>query len=112
MDYSITKDVLAPLEKLGVTKIIVMFSGGGDSGQIDTIAYFTGKTDVTYDFAEVKRWQNGELVVVSTPKYDLPPVGKKTTWKGHRDETTKELSLIHISEPTRPERIGGGGVWG
>ena len=21
------------------------------------------------------------------------------------------LSLIHISEPTRPERIGGGGVW-
>ena len=22
------------------------------------------------------------------------------------------LSLIHISEPTRPERIGGGGVWG
>ena len=25
-------------------------------------------------------------------------------------ETT--LSLIHISEPTRPERIGYGGVWG
>ena len=26
--------------------------------------------------------------------------------------TTPHLSLIHISEPTRPERIGGGGVGG
>ena len=25
--------------------------------------------------------------------------------------TLYDLSLIHISEPTRPERIGGAGVW-
>ena len=90
MDYSITKDVLAPLEKLGVTKISVIFSGSGDSGQIECISYFAGEADVTYDFVEQKRWQNGELVVVKTPKYDIPPVGKKSQWKGHRDETTNE----------------------
>ena len=27
------------------------------------------------------------------------------------DDLILELSLIHISEPTRPERIGYGGVW-
>ena len=29
----------------------------------------------------------------------------------HIEDAEDELSLIHISEPTRPERIGGGGGW-
>ena len=90
MDYSITKDVLFPLGELGVTQITVMFSGGGDSGQIDGIYCSSGEANVTYDFMEEKRWQGGKFVVVKTPKYDIPPVGKKTIWKGRPDEKTGE----------------------
>ena len=34
----------------------------------------------------------------------------KLAEQNHKGKGIK-LSLIHISEPTRPERIGGGGVW-
>ena len=36
---------------------------------------------------------------------------ERLTHRGSVLDALMGLSLIHISEPTRPERIGGGGVW-
>lgn len=105
MDYSITKDALAPLGKLGVTKICVNFSGSGDSGQIDYITYHAGEANVTYDFQAEKQWQKNKYVVVKTPKHDLPPVGKKTIWKGRRDEETNEWVREEVEVDVSVEEV-------
>ena len=46
----------------------------------------------------------GDMFIVPTNKSAWHPLGD-------RIGATMVLSLIHISEPTRPERIGFGGVW-
>ena len=67
------------------------------------------------------RWAEGPVYVPSAQHLVFSDIPNDTTLR--YDERTgsvdvfespafNALSLIHISEPTRPERIGGGGVCG
>ena len=64
-------------------------------------------SDLGYKGIQIPTWE--------TFLIDLDKAAESQTYcdelKGKINSYGLELSLIHISEPTRPERIGGGGVW-
>ena len=105
MPYDIHEDVLFPLAKLGVTRIEVDFSGGGDSGQINGIEYYNGdQQKITDDFVPKQKYVSGTgWVTVSEPKHKLPPVGTQTKRKGVRDEETGKYSHKEVEVPVTVE---------
>ena len=58
---------------------------------------------------EVKT-QNTEMAGL-VERFTESPTDAKDLMDRLKRLEAENLSLIHISEPTRPERIGGGGVW-
>lgn len=97
MLYNIHEDVLSPLAKLGVTRIEVEFSGGGDSGQINGIDYYDSDKRVTDDFVPKQKYVTGSgWVTVSEPKHKLPPVGTQTKLRSVRDNETGKYSQEEV----------------
>ena len=102
-----------------------------DSGDIQSVEHLRAIVEVAKQTPMIRHWAPTKelkmlrayiksggtipanlIIRASSPMIDQPPV------KGHANTSTVSssvdtlyLSLIHISEPTRPERIGDGGLW-
>lgn len=63
------KKALAAIEAAGIDCVVVVFSGGGDSGQIDAILYYKGKENVTKDYVATRTsfYTDGVHTYVDTP---------------------------------------------
>ena len=95
--------------------------------RIQNIIQKTKKSDQkrVIQFENIKIDLNKQLIIKKNTEYKINNTEKKILEKminnpgktfsrediGILTELDKELSLIHISEPTRPERIGYSGLW-
>ena len=88
----------------GVVKILVEFSGGGDSGQVDGVAYFKESEEfdlvnVTSDFHAKMKWNSisKKNEVVEKAKYELEPI-KYTSRSSSWDPKTATYKVSELVE--------------
>ena len=85
----------------------------GDEGKGKITDFFAGEADFVVRFHGGNNAGHTVIVDGDTYKLHLIPSGvlyeHPTSVIGNG--VVVDLSLIHISEPTRPERIGYAGVW-
>lgn len=107
------KDVLPLLESEQIDEVIVEFSGGGDSGQIDDVRYYRENKNVTRDhFGEVMtKYVDGQWKQVRhEPTRPMPTVkGSYTKW-GRRERQIRDFTVDEIIEDYVYRRISSTGV--
>lgn len=114
---SAIKQALKSLQSEAIDRIRVEFSGGGDSGQIDSVQYYTGDQNVTGKYRDTWTYKDGKRVTTPAEK-TLPTIkdwSREYGWLEDEDRygyTTKlvEFSVDGVIENHVYRELDGSGV--